>query len=772
MAPDPENRRESVHCSLSTMPEFMDLNGFCLLGASVTASPPIFHQGNSSPAGWVPFHLSGLSDVRHQIVPIRAMCINIPVEYFQSNATKFNEWQTPADSSLRAASVAALVGLFFTPLSKGFPDNDDEEQARGEHDGNQQGGHRPRRVTRWMMPPSADQPELIRPQFCLGMEDIYDSAQETVVAIRLWHLVFHEEHSTSGLARKLMKENADEADHSGAAHCPNSMRKQNNVSNARHMRSLVGSSLESAELEIAAGVMYRHITSEAVFKNLLPHYAGQSDRTPGRPAIDVSQIPAGTMNHQFVKHRTNGCMHPLALEWVFNAKREAALCAGLVKPDGSNMDVHPEQMDPTNYFDMSSPALDESEGDTHKFRPPKFVSTSTREGGKGCFYFQTDPYQINPFDMSLPHPISGTIKPGQALLELYRERFCDDQDIPLDSVKLLNMFNNHMTGRSQFEQQSIAAMQNSVINYDTMDTSNEQRSQAKALKAAMAQGLASYGQHDGDSPVIEPRQVLKEHAFSTNNVHTKLIAPWAEEQRNAFVCKFALEHDSDALAKLREEQDAFYQRLRDVTDELVKLHLANCAFVHVKTDRSAIPSGFRGLEGLQRALRPNRQRGVRLGTNGMQMTDRTARCTAHELGWGVFRGRLLCRRTRLALDARGLLSLLRCVLPTLRRACTPCSPLRAVVVTHRAIRRAHDVVAFLRSQGKRQEPAHRTRHEGVRRWVDPTFWPVEHEGGDARYALVHPPPPNTPECTHSVGTRRPLQATATPTTGATAFTTR
>ena len=102
-----------------------------------------------------------------------------------------------------------------------------------------------------------------------------------VLAIRIWHFVFDKTHSTSELARALMNESADEADHSGAAHCPNHLRKQSVVASAKQTRMLMGASLETAQLEVAAGVAYRHVVNTSVYKNLLAHYAGHSDKSPG-----------------------------------------------------------------------------------------------------------------------------------------------------------------------------------------------------------------------------------------------------------------------------------------------------------------------------------------------------------------------------------------------------------------------------------------------------------------------------------------------------------
>jgi hypothetical protein len=650
------NSDENVECHVRQMPGFPShgegaLNGAALLGDGIKPVAPLFRQGDSSSSGWVSYALSGL--VEKPITPARAMCFNIPTECFMTDASKFNEWQTPMKNSVRAASIAALVGCVATPLSKGFPSGEDEEKARGEHDGDQPGNveRKPKRITRWMMKEEGQGGNSM-PTIVTAIEDIYDSSKTNIVALRVWHFVFDHTHSTSYLARKLMAESADESDHSGAAHCPNFMRKQTNVATARQMRGLVGSSLETAPLETAAGLLYRHVTSESVYKNLLPHYAGHCDKSAGRPAVDLSAIPPGAMNTTFLPSSVFGCWHPLAFEWVFNAKREEGLRAGLVHLDGTPMDVHPDQMQVDSYFNMSIPATAD---DTHVFSPPSFVATPTSAGGKGCFFFQTDPYQVNVFDMTLPHPITGSIKPGPELMQLYKERFHPDESINVNSLKMLSLFNNTMTGQDQWMRTQINALKDTIVNFDTMDTTTEQRMDVKAAKRAISRGIANYGQMDGESHVIEPRQVIKEHAYTTGNVHSKLISPWVSEVR----AKHQAEEErlrSENNEKHRDtdledshfdllcgKRNAFQARYKKVVKELVTLHLAKLErSFNSRMDKESIPAGYRAVwDGLMKELEdmPNRTANVAygIGENGMQMTDSDRTLFGQLTNWiGVF----------------------------------------------------------------------------------------------------------------------------------------
>lgn len=691
-------------CHVREMPGFQgEGRGEVLLGAGVKMVAPCFHQGCSGSSGWMLYARSGVADA---IAPVRVMCFNIPAECFSLDATKFTDWQTPMNNSVRVASIAALLGLVSTPLTKGFVSGSHEEVARaeanasGDQDG-QRGGEakKVKRVT-WHMMPSADDSAQNIPMLGIGYEDIYNVDKSVVVAIRVWHFVFDESHSTSDVARRLMNENADESDHSGAAHCPNSMRKTTVVTAAKASRSLVGTSLESAQLELAAGMCYRHITNVAVYKNLLPHYAGQTDISPGLPPVDLERLPPGVLNSPMLPDQYLGCTHPLSLEWVFNAKRTEALNAGLVHLDGTPMKVNPDQTAVTSYFDISTPLLDD---DSHLFRVPDWVG-SEADGGKGCFFFQTDPFQRNIFDMVLPHSIAGSVKPGRELLKLYKQIFLkegNDTHLSLDSPALLNRFNNTMTGRDQWMQAQINSLADSIVAYDTFECTAEQRMEAKTAKKAAARGIAHYGQMDGESHVIEPRQCLKEHAWQTGNIHSKLLAPWAANQRRLFAQYEDELRDSDGgkhartpiadghFKKLLADKASFEKMYKQCMKELVHLHLAKMkrSFTS-KIDKESIPAGYRAVwDGLHQELRdmPNGTANVAFAEN-MQLPDSDRTVFGHMTNWlgtffedGTLRHcpvtqacclrchvcvcvcrRLLCRRPRLAPDAGAVLPLVRC----------------------------------------------------------------------------------------------------------------
>jgi hypothetical protein len=109
---------ENAACSVKSMPDYHELNGKALLGEGVQDCATLFYHGCSDTSGWMTYNACGLTET--PFVPVRAMCFNVPAECFSLDASKFTDWQTPTNNSLRVASVAALLGLVYTPLSKGL----------------------------------------------------------------------------------------------------------------------------------------------------------------------------------------------------------------------------------------------------------------------------------------------------------------------------------------------------------------------------------------------------------------------------------------------------------------------------------------------------------------------------------------------------------------------------------------------------------------------------------------------------------------------------
>lgn len=597
--------------------------GSVMLGDTITARPPVLNDSASNGGGWVKYADADIQGM----VPARAMVFNVPIWVFSSDAQSFGDWQTPNDdSAIRAASIAALLGMVYTPLSKGMVSGAHEEISRQKdqeepHEGGEEGQEKKKApkstdCVKWYQMQSPTDKTMNVPMLLVGVEDLYNDDRTAVLAIRIWHFVFDHSHSTSELVNKLMNESSEESRHSGSAHCQNAKRKVSVVTSAKATQTLLGSSLATVRLEDAAGMCYRHVTNLSDFRKLLRHYGGKTFKSNGRQAVDLEfdqhdmhKIPKNLMSKPYIADKHLGCTHALCFEWVFNAKRADALCAGLVDLEGEPLSVHPDQLEVESYFE--SPEAGEG---AHSFRIPEWMRNANMHGNSG-FSVQSDPYKLNIFDMSFPNPVAGVVRPGTTLLDLFlREKIPEHARPNINSPQASNMLQNFVTNRDSYVQEQVAALTNSIVSFDSFNCSPEQRSDARLCSMASA-GLASYGQkHEGDL-VIEPRRVLKEHAYASNQLYTNLLSPYFQKRSEELV---KAENDERKLHPDGDTMPADDPRLEEVADqnilchelkrilmkELVEWHLAKMkrSFTS-KLDREAIPIGYRHVwDGLQAEL--------------------------------------------------------------------------------------------------------------------------------------------------------------------------
>jgi hypothetical protein len=561
----------------SVMPDYNPKH----LGKNITPKVPCFRQGTATNPTWMPYAdaVQDISNMR----PSRVLVWHVPASLFARDGTRFRHWCTPAQNTLRANQISAILGMAFAPTSKGFLSGDHEEMQRsGDADGDSEGdGDKKngiKRVFKYTFVNPSDN-NISLPMFVIAYEELYDEALEEVTCIRVYKFVYHDNHSDSGLERNQMDENQRTFASAGMAHSQNDHRRTHLISQQKQCRALAGSWHKN--LEESCGTQYVRITNETTLLQAIRHYSGCNIHGDGKPPIEFDKLPPGVLTKNIVANTQGlGGTHPLSPEYVFNAKRVMAFTAGQIDFDGTPLDIHPDFKDPSKYFNEA--------GD---FTIPD-VSKSM-----GGFFFVVDPNVTNIFDVALPRSIYGSVCAGKHILELFKDEMVDPEDKSTSSASLSDMFTNMMTKRDATVLEMERHVSENVLTFDSLDSSEMER-----------KSMRHYGEKDKDNNyLIEPRQILKDIQQETRQVQTELIEPWTKkrsimrEQLNSEIrtaggedCDLMdCDDDDPRMEKLQEMDKETANRLYDVMKDLLHLHVNRIdASFQSKLERETIPSGY------------------------------------------------------------------------------------------------------------------------------------------------------------------------------------
>ena len=396
--------------------------------------------------------------------------------------------------------------------------------------------------------------------------------------------MFDKVHSDSELCRKLLDENRDTYLNAGSAHAQNNSRRKNLLAEQKQVRSQSFNSLEHF-----AGMQYTNIQNESQWLTYLKSYSGQHNvHHNGRPFFNEKELPSGIYNKRITHDPVLGGTHPLSPEYVFNARRKYALSAGLVDFNDDLIDVHPDFLEPSKYWT-----------DNGEFVLP---DVSAKNGG---FFFVSDSYITNPFDIALPRPIYGAASAGINLLQLYRECFHDEvASAGGTNAAVSDCFNNMMKEQDPQAVEMQRLMAETVVTYDTIDIPDSMRTA----------DLRHYGEIATDSSyIIEPEQFCKTLQHETRRVISELIQGWLKKREHLRNMKYRelqeahaaaeAEGDSmdtfngdyhdDTMEEVRRIEDETTRRHCLVMKDLICLHLGRLeeAF-NSRLQRKTIPSGY------------------------------------------------------------------------------------------------------------------------------------------------------------------------------------
>lgn len=427
------------------------------------------------------------------------------------------------------------------------------------------------------------------PMFTICYEELYDPTNTKVVAIRIWKMVYDKSHSDSDLCRKLLDENRDTFVNAGAAHAPNNLRRKDLVAAQKNNRVFANSSLEHN-----CGLQYQVIQNEELWYRHITNYGGGHNvNNNKRPFFNDEELPTGINNKRIMGDSELGGTHPLSPEYVFNAKRSMALCAGLVDFDDEYIEVHPDQLEPSNYFT-----------DDHHFIVPRNVRKND------CFFFCVNSYVTNIFDVSLPRKIYGSASAGDNLIDLFIE-MNPELELGKDGSrsKASEYFENMMTQEDPVAKELARNMTNGAFTYDSLD-----------VDPSKVSVWAHYGARDTetDEYIMEPQQVCKRLQQEMRRVFSELIKPWAKKREMV-----RAEAHSKVLQKMKEANakatgapqdavdvdyhDEMMEPVRAIEEETTRRHhnvVKDAAELHLsrleeafnsKEFRSQIPAGYKAM---------------------------------------------------------------------------------------------------------------------------------------------------------------------------------
>ena len=580
------------------------------LGEGVREIIPEFNHGTAVNS-WqeIDVALKDVSGQRQTMRCKRALCYNLPARCFARDGARFRNWCTPARNVSRAAQLAAALGMIFTPTSKGYfsgvhnefqrANGEADEDAEGEDGGSGDGGKtkKAKRCYRYAFMPSEDN-NITAPMFVIGYEELYNTAKTEVVAIRVWKFIFHGEHSDTELHRKLMDENMATCASGGVAHTQVNQRNKCMVTEMKHNRDLA----MQTNLEYFAGTQYLRVTTETVFLDVIKQASGISQNSTGRPPIDFAHVPAGMLNQRLAPSKDEmGGVCVLSPEYMYNGKREMALCANLIDLEtGEPIDVLPDYLTPSAYWSHAGDLL------TH-------ATNREKEG----FFVNIDPTCNNIFDCSLPRAIYGNVCAGDTLLTMFKEQLVAKQPelANCHGPRLAEQFTAYITDEDQLVRQMCEQMGENIICYDSLDLTEAHR------KAMQHKKYAHYGQKDEGAYIIEPVQGDKDLQKRTQKVYTGVVQAWLASQQDhhtALEVTLRVGADADAdmidcpisderMQPLRDAMAATQQRHYDVMKDLFELHANSfAAMFQSNTGRSDMPMGYCAMwDGLQKELDSN-----------------------------------------------------------------------------------------------------------------------------------------------------------------------
>ena len=549
----------------------------------------------------------------NEMRPKRAMRVLVPTDFFRRDAEFFRQWQLPKGCESRCRATAAIVSLLFAGTQMGFPSGKHEEKMRqqahaDEQDQQQGAGGRNagkaratpiQKVSRYTYVPH-DVEQDSWPMFQIGIEDIYNSERTEIVLLGVWLFIYDENHSTSELVRRVVQ-NTQLLKTSKQVSGASAMSRSRDATAEADRQGKAGFGFQQLRdnFEGTVGIQYQTISMMDDWQLNLDLHSGRTSTNKGRPCVPnlAQHINCAAGRRLLDGDSRTGCggRHPMAPEYVFNAKRAESLAYGAVHLDGTNMDVYDDQLKVSSYW-LS---------DGH-FQVPQI--------GIPCFWMCTSVEKRTIFDLPLTRPLQGTVTPGNDLMKLFLEtelrakniaEGCPDRPIRDSMFKVdqdaMNRLRSLATGKDEHQRRQDQMLRNSVLAYDLMSS---------ATSSALSNGDVDYDPNavgDEANYTIRTVSMTKRVSIETDRIYTKVVAPWVSlmEKKLGIMARELQDRqvpsDDEEWQPYWDARSNFNERFYKVKKDLTQYHLRllRTCFLSTK-DATTLPSGyramFRGLE--------------------------------------------------------------------------------------------------------------------------------------------------------------------------------
>ena len=467
-----------------------------------------------------------------------------------------------------------------------------------------------------------------RDKFRFAYEEIRSADDTEVTFIGVWLFIFDPTHSTAELLKEVMQINHGLLVSQGAASQNPNMRHKG-YQNEIERRKKSGYSFSSINnnFESTVGMQHWRIVSMESYRQMLESHSGKSTHSEGRPFVEnPSAHQDNAMGRKYMCGDTafnHGSFHPIAPEFVFNAKRKEGLAFGAVALDGKPGNIHEKYLDPASYW----------EGDTFKIP-------------QGCdMWVCSEIERLTIMDCPLPRPLQNQVTPGDSLMRLFIERMkpaAGEAGPAEESARDIALrMRRQGQGQAQGNGQTLpmdvegsgmasgmaASSSSSVFDPPLPEppiTSNDyarfrsfasgvdekQRRDTEEIRSILQRfdnmdallSSSDTSLHRGskkDSFRIKIEKMTDIIAGESNEVYDKLIQPWFAEAKKridddyAYLEKTRADCEDHRWDEVRVREKDMYQRFYDVKSDLSRYHLRSTfQCFHSAHDLATLPNGY------------------------------------------------------------------------------------------------------------------------------------------------------------------------------------